>query len=213
MDGNEHRDLDLDDTLLREVDGWTYQTANFDGEDAEVRTIQLDRPVILAQRRAAVTECCGGGRELPPDAFAVVERRLSPRAPYIATPRSHIDAAGYSWDFRPDYDMLVWRGTIPHIESKRGGSVGLDFHQVIPGGLVLITLSLAVAAGETGGSFSIFSYREEGQTMEFPVYGGYRMITVDLVARPTSDHLYMQIGIDETGMELFDFCEVAFRHL
>ncbi len=96
MDGNEHRDLDLDDTLLREVDGWTYQTANFDGEDAEVRTIQLDRPVSLAQRRAAVTECCGGGRELPPDAFAVVERRLSPRTPYIATPRSHIDAAGYS---------------------------------------------------------------------------------------------------------------------
>jgi hypothetical protein len=39
------------------------------------------------------------------------------------------------------------------------------------------------------------------------------MITVDLVARPTSDHLYMQIGIHETGMELFNFCEVAFRHL
>lgn len=212
-DGNERHDRDPRGTLLREVAGWTHHVANLDRENAEVRTVELDRPVSIAQRRAAVAECFGGERELPISALAVVERTLSPRESYIATPLSHVAAIQSCWEFRPDAGVLLWEEPLSSGRPKRDGYIALRYYQVTPESLVLITLSLGVQAEpDVRGGYSVFS--ESLEPLEFPLWSNdYRRVMVDLVARPATDSLWMNIMPITTGMRVFEFFEATFRYL
>src|SRR5438105_8013170 len=108
----------LEAELLREEDKrWVHHVADLDRGE-RVLTVVSERPTLRRARLDRIADLDStimrSGIE-----FQLFERRLTPRAPYQATPLSYLNAMGRSWSLWGSEDRLEWYEFAP--DRRYGG--------------------------------------------------------------------------------------------
>lgn len=200
---------DLDRTLLREVDGWTYHVANLD-QDAELQLQTFDHlhgPPGLGLRFDALQDVLGESvTEVTIGVFTAPERLLTPRRPYQAAPLSYLNALN-GWHLSGEFDQLQWTG-----DPSAAPELHIRFWNVVPGTTALITLRLTVGTGDPPDSGTILLQDSDGNNRLIPVTG-FKALQTDVVVRPQKSFAGVLVHPASSAVKSFGFRSVTYRTL
>jgi hypothetical protein len=189
---------DVEQLRRRPVDGWTHHVVDLD-RGSEPRSQRLERPVLMTERIAAVTEVVGDRGRLPVAAAVVAQRNLSPRRPHQAAPLSYLNSFGRSWSLLTEIDRLEWAEFGGEL---RPGVLNFWFRDVVPDSVAIVSLDVTVASAgpNVTGSYEVRSSAAPPRQI---LVNGFREETVDIVVRP--DDPFAVLVTVETGPGLVYF--------
>ncbi|MBE7503635.1 MAG: hypothetical protein HS113_25765 [Verrucomicrobiales bacterium] len=203
------RPADADKMLWREVDGWVHHVAALERK-ARVHTTELDRPIELASRYAAIKDIAVAIRASSLGIFALPERRLTPRAPYQAAPLSYLNAWGRSWSLWCEANRLEWAEF--GAADARSGILEFWFRNVVPGTTALVSLYLTV--GVTGpGVKGTFEVRSSAAWPRQFQATGFNDHIADIVVRPSDAYAVLVRLEPGQGVGYLAFRRAEYRPL
>jgi hypothetical protein len=183
---------------------WVHHVGDLAAGD--VVTSELDRPVTPLSRAARLERA---GVRLTPPRFSGPSFRLTPRAPYQASPEAYLDASNATL-YLPFADTIIWEVPADHdyIPGLALNAYFLDF----PSDPAVLSVELAAKAwpGRTG-HVEFRAYKGAAKA-RIPIGEQFAAHTIDLdVPPPSGPSFFDATMLIEPGVELLKFSEISFR--